>query len=257
MNVRMMSFCLLLLLVLVIFGCSPSGDNKNTRQSPESMDVDRGFHELETNFGEGTLNPITCGRELLKKIERIPWPDERRHCLERFGDLILSAELGNGTYRERYLHLGVLEELHFLVANSNCGLPLDKRLEFRLAFLERIRREIVHPLPGPERDGHPPGLFITEDVFLKNLRDAYDLHLRWLEESFNRHAARELPPDACARLRAKIEASIGRRIRTDEEILRDRLRRPRAADTPPNRPGNASFLVTTSRSPLRSRESSP
>ena len=235
MNVRMMSFCLLSL--LVVFGCSPSGDNKNTRQSSESMDVDRGFHELETNFWEGTLNPITCGRELLKKIERIPWPDERRHYLERFGDLILSSELGNGTYRERYLHLGVLEELHFLVANSNCGLPLDKRLEFRLAFLERIRREIAHPLPGPERDGHPPGLFITEDVFLKNLRDAYDLHLRWLEESFNRHAARELPPDACARLRAKIEASIGRRIRTDEEILRDRLRRPRAADTPPNRPG--------------------
>ena len=99
MNVRMMSFCLLSL--LAVFGCSPSGGNKNTRQSPESMDVDRGFHELETNFWEGTLNPITCGRELLKKIERIPWPDERRHCLERFGDLILSAELGNGTYRER------------------------------------------------------------------------------------------------------------------------------------------------------------
>ena len=50
MNVRMMSFCLLSL--LVVFGCSPFGDNKNTRQSPESMDVDRGFHELETNFGK-------------------------------------------------------------------------------------------------------------------------------------------------------------------------------------------------------------
>ena len=237
MNVRMMSFYLLSLLVLVVFGCSPAGDNKNARQSPESMDVERGFHELKANLLDGPLNPITCGRDLLKKIERIPRPDERRHHLERFGDLILSAELGNGTYRERYLHLGVLEELHFLVANSNCGLSLDKRLEFRLAFLERIRREIAHPLPGPERDRHPPGLFITEDVFLKNLRDSYDLHLRWLEEAFNRHAPRELPPDACARLRAKIEAAIGRRIRTDGEILRDRLRRPREADTPSNRPG--------------------
>lgn len=161
MNVRVLFFCLLSL--FVVFGCFPSGDNQNTRRSPESIDVDRDFHELKANLLDGPLNPITCGRELLKKIERIPQPDERRYYLERFGDLILSTELGNGTYRERYLHLGVLEELHFLVANSNCGLPLDKRLEFRLAFLERIRREIAHPLPRPERDRHPPGLFITEE----------------------------------------------------------------------------------------------
>ena len=216
---------------VAFYGCSPSA-------SPTTgMDAD--FVELARRIQIPSVEAVPLGDQIGEKIVRIADTSERDACLEKFGDAILSVSFEADDYIVRNWQLGAVEELlrSYSRTLNRCGISLEKDLEFRLAFLERIRREIAHPLPGPERDRHPPGLFITEDVFLKNLRDSYDLHLRWLEEAFNRHAPRELPPDACARLRAKIEAAIGRRIRTDGEILRDRLRRPREADTPSNRPG--------------------
>ena len=151
MNVRMMSFCLLSL--LAVFGCSPSGDNKNTRQSPESMDVDRGFHELETNFWEGTLNPITCGRELLKKIERIPWPDERRHCLEL-------EPIGNATFILEYS-----KNCIFWWRTRTAVFPLTKDLSSVLRFWNGSGGRLSIPCRGRRGTGIHRGSSLRRTCF--------------------------------------------------------------------------------------------
>ncbi len=198
-------------------GCSPS----NVNETPFEDD----FREMSRVIGMGS----SCGRSVYSlggRIAALPDMSERRRCIERIKGIFLAPETERADYnlmRNRSGGRNALVGLCMDVARR-CGLPFPELLEIRMAFIDWLkaeRRRIVDSGVSPD-DGRRLGLHITAGCYLGDLGSLYFINLWRLELQFDEEAERECRPDELKRLRARLEAFLGRPVRTREQILHDR-----------------------------------
>lgn len=196
-------------------GCSPSDVHK----TPFEDD----FREMESALAVGR----GCwSYSLGERIAALPDEDVRRRCLERYRGIALTPETERADYNLMRNRSGGREGLvePWLDAARRCGVSFSERMEFRMAFIDWLKAErsrIVDSGVSPD-DGRKPGLHITAGCYLEGLGRLYFHNLWQLELQFDEEAERECRPDELKRLRARLEAFLGRPVRTRDQILHDR-----------------------------------
>ena len=211
-------------------GLSVSVNSRQEAQRTQTLDSKLSHFKKGLESEEGW--PITFGGQILEEIVCMSNAQERVFCLGRFRKTFLSAEFSGNDYRMLSIQLGALETLQvfYLSALFRCGGGVEKNLEFRLDFLKWLRGEMKRE-SEVESDDDPrrPGLHVSRGMYQSSLRDTYDICLRELEERFNDYGAKMMSPDRVEEARRQIEAFVGRPIRTNAQILHDRMNRPRPA----------------------------
>ena len=211
-------------------GLSGPGNSKQEAQRSQTLDAKLRHFKRGLESEEGW--PITFGGQLLEEIVGMSNAQERVSCLDRFRKTYLSTEFSGNDYRMLSIQLGALDTLQdfYLSALFRCGGGLEEEIGFQLDFLKWLRREIERE-SGVESDDDPsrPGLQVPRDMYQSSLTHTYDTRLREIEKMFNDHGAKMMPPDRVEEVRRKIEAFVGRPIRTNAQILHDRMNRPRPA----------------------------
>ena len=66
---------------------------------------------------------------------------------------------------------------------------------------------------------------LTGEDYVHSLRGKYDLSVSDVERAFNRDAQTILSPERASVIQTKLEDVLGRPIRSDEDIARDRQRK--------------------------------
>lgn len=229
---------LVALSLAAILGCSPSSDPENARRdsdlqkknivSENSTNLDSEFGELSKLLDEGNGRSISKGKTICEKIALTSDKMERAKWLEKFRSTLLSFRPEGSDYQKLCNQLHSIEELHFLFLCSlfRCGGDLETSMTSRLDFLKWLKRERSRQSTiKPEDERKLSGLHITAEAYLTTLDQTYNRNLRWLEENFNDHVAKELPSEVAARIKEEVEMFIGRRIRSSADILRDRMMR--------------------------------
>lgn len=241
------TFLLFLILLLneflLVLGCSPD-DSSGIRapvttpaeaKTASELDGRLGhkFMELAESFGAGDGSPISKGEEIVEEIGGIADPMRRKNYLERFRRTILSIQFDDFDYIKLINGITSMERLHlqYVSALSRCGGSLEDDFMFRLDFLKWLRREMARPLM-PEQRSERHGLFVSKERYQKYVQNRYELNVGWLEETFNDCVMRKLPEESADRVRRQIEDFLKRRIRTDEEIRRDRRERRQRSPIP-------------------------
>jgi len=217
-----------LALFCVLQGCCPSGKNDTVQDSGniKVLEDDVGVDTLAMNYKDVNVNPLGIGRELADRIIRIKDLAKRKKELGRYGDMLLSVDVP-GDYRVKYERFSRLVDLHeiYLDALYRCGVSLESQIDFRLAFLEKIRREIgfqEKKLVGAEFASVAEEAMV--EYYLSGLRQSLDVYLWRLESYYNTHVVNVADMYVEKQIRIKIEKAIGRQIRTEEEIRLDRRR---------------------------------
>lgn len=231
---------LVLLGLTIALGCTRETESGgglpvsvNSRQEAQrTQTLDSKLRHFKKGLESEEGWPITFGGQILEEIVGMSNTQERVSCLGRFRKTFLSAEFSGNDYRMLSIQLGALDTLQefYLSALFRCGGRLEQNLVFRLDFLKWLRREIERE-SGVESNDDPrrPGLHVPRDMYQFSLTHAYDTRLRELEERFNDYGAKMMPPDRVEEVRRQIEAFVGRPIRTNAQILHDRMNWPRPA----------------------------
>ena len=231
---------LVLLGLMIALGCTREtesggglpGPENSKREAQRTQTLDAKLRHFKRGLESEEGWPITFGGQLLEEIVGMSNAQERVSCLDRFRETFLSAEFSGNDYRMLSIQLGALDTLQdfYLSALFRCGDGLEQNLVFRLDFLKWLRREMARE-SGVESDDDPrrPGLHVSRDMYQSSLRDTSDIRLRELENKFNDYGAKMMPPDRAEEVRRQIEAFVGRPIRTNAQILHDRMNRPRPA----------------------------
>lgn len=225
--------------VIFCMGCSPASDSghphsnsahRTGKSCPDPIsDLDADFTELLRRFEDGDGGAITQGGVIVEKIVHISGARERTEGLKKFRDILLSIQFGGDDYQKLSGQFFALKELQslYLGALFRCGGEIEQNVASRLAFLKWLKMELTRQSKMPPDDEKRyMGVHVSGDMYLAHVKQAYDLNLRWLEETFNNHVVKKLSEVEVDEIRKEIEAFIGRKIRTNEEILRDRRARP-------------------------------
>lgn len=227
---------LLLAGIAFAIGCSPDGHSNADSHTAHRLEghvanlvsgLDRSLKDLIGSFEAGDGRPISKGEQILEEIVDIRDPATRTNCLEHFRRTMLGIQFDGANYIKLSNGISSMERLHlyYLSALFRSGGNLEQDIAFRLDFLKWLMREMERP-HVPDSGRRHPGIHVSMETYIKCLRNTYSLHLRLLEEAFNDHVLTELSKETANCIRRQIEGFIGRRIRTNEEILRARRAKP-------------------------------
>ena len=214
-------------------GCETKIKDTNTGRIAEgTFDLDSELKNLQGCFTEGDVSPITRGGDILEMIVNRSDVTNRLDSLGKFRVALLGLEFTGNDYRKLSTQLVAMEELKavYLEALFRCGGDLGLDVGFRLDFLKWLRRETARESGVESSDDlSRPGIHVTRDRYQSRLKYTFDRHLRELEGIFNDHCSKRMTPEEFEGVRRKIEAFVGRPIRTNAQILHDRMNRPRPA----------------------------
>ena len=233
---------LVLLGLAIILGCTRESEFENGQsvnpdsriglEARQAQTLETRLMDFKNSLETEEGRPLSLGEEILEGIVGMSNAQERASCLDRFRTTILSVEFSGNDYRKLRSQLGSAERLQisFLSALFRCGGGLDEDVVFRLDFLKWLRREIDRVSRMASDDERIIlGVHVTRDGYQFGLKNVFDLCLREIEEEFNNHCVKKMPPDRVEEVRRQIEAFVGRPIRTNAQILHDRMNRPRPA----------------------------
>jgi len=213
------------LIMFAVGGCSPSSSPPRQREDLDSVrEIKDGLDELANQLSDPNTNSWELGNSVADKIACVTEDRDRRDCLSRLENVVLSAKVEGRNYAEKRMKFSEVRALHNIYCNLlvRCHEESGRGIQARLAFLDRMRRDLGQEVSAVPEDTRSGGLHWSKEMYYDSLRNDYDLHMRWLEEFFNRLGTNAVSYDVREKLRMQIEKAIGRRIRTKEEIRRDR-----------------------------------
>ena len=239
-QIRSCTFFPGILLGLFLCGCSPA----EIPATQKTALIDPEISELKVLLGMRSETPIDQARRIFEQIEKNGDDHERAFSLKKVEGLILATDFSVGKPQKRLSRLRDVEAIHRLYceALARSHISLEEQILCRFIFWKRLcdeRNRAKNSATDEEDDLKRPGLHVPTKFYLDWLDWTCPYHLQQAETYFNVNSS-SVPEKAQRRLRQKIENLIGRRIRTDEEILRDWRRRQadsRRNSNPTDTPG--------------------
>jgi len=211
-------------------GCTPSHDSKDNENMTENCAVTINaltikIDELASQIKKPSPDIWKVGDEVGTCISKIQDLRDRRDFLARFRHVVLTTPCDDEDILNRERQRSAVEKLgySYLYALKLSRTPVEEALDFQLAFVERVKMEIMElNVVSNDVVDVRMGVHWASDMYLNALKYEYDCCVRRLEEMFNEYSSTISRDGSASEIRQKIERSIGRRIRTDEEIRGDR-----------------------------------
>ncbi|MGN0853543.1 MAG: hypothetical protein ACI4Q3_09230 [Kiritimatiellia bacterium] len=226
--------------LVALSGCSPSVEqaecSTDGRKGGErarlngGLDISQDLDDFSQSFDCGDGTPSRRGKAILEKIVNFPDVIGRTNGLAQFRKAVFAIEFSGSNYIKLSNGLGSMESLQspYLSAAYQCGCGLDEDMGYRIDFLKWLKREMARPMGVGtnyiERRLGPcvSRLSVSRETYQKALRDSYKLRLYWMEEAFNCGSTHPAYSNEIDAVQLQLEAFLGRPIRTNEELRRDR-----------------------------------
>lgn len=223
-----MKIIALIFLSLSLCGCA---DHKE--QDPQLV----GINEKISSFMQpyGVTNRFSeRGQSLRIEIGKIADPTNRRACIDRWVDELLSYDVGKEDFYYRGQSITAIRRLIFYGVHNaqfSAGESPEKMWDTYLrtvSWLHSQLERLVKDCPPTGMDGICITNDVQDDVFTKwvncyNLcASDYDVTLQKLEcNEFERWRYRGVSQETCDRLLKQLELFLGRPVRTPEQCRKD------------------------------------
>ena len=209
--------------------------------SPVERSLYADMERVSAGLCDEAFDAGAFGMSLGQRIAQLHDQDAARGFLLKFEGNMRDFHIAATRFNDRKRQLAKLRSMLGWIGHGihENGGPEEWAWNMRILGLEVMAKEIAWAKSGKAKDEwheqrRGPLLFatgMTADRYAHSLQDDYELAVRDLEKSFNEKASSEIPEESIAPIRAHFEKAMGRPIRTDEEIRRDRERKIEKART--------------------------
>ena len=226
---------LVLVLGLVALGCGEKGGYIASGRSPKAVVeaavtlelVEVGLDKICQVYESEQNGRAVCDMDGFSLIARLTNNEERVACTRYFINRLMSLKLEHLSYNRQ---ADVFDFARRAVDGARVNLPRDdagweerydlelKLLDWRKSHIERVK----HKQPPEPRPGN-----LKDECELSGWRmiyyggiEEYEASLRNMERLFP-YAKRQMSEDAWNRIKSKIEAHLGRQMRTAAQIRAD------------------------------------
>lgn len=209
------------------------GCRRSASPAERSLFVD--IERMSDCLCDETFDARIFGTSLGQRMAQLQDQDAEGRSLLKFKEAVRSFAVTATNFSGRLRQLTALRSMLGWAGDGirNSGGTEELVWEMRILGIEAMQKEIAWANSGNAKDEchrltQGPILIATvkpAKSYLRSLQGDYDLAVRGLEKSFNDNVSKELPEERVSSMRARFEKAIGRPIRTNEEIRRDRERK--------------------------------
>ncbi len=220
-------------MVVIGWMCGCTADDSDTNKSLIA-DIKR----IPSCLRDKSIDITKFGVSLGRRLSNIEETKKLAEAMLVLKDSIRAFNTGVNGFLERKRLIGVLD---CLIGGINLGIYQNSGdvaicWDMRILKIKIMQEEIAWGEANRTKaDWYPPicqtrGPYIsvtglTGETYVHSLRSKYDLSVSDMERAFNRDVQTILSPEQVSAIRTKLEDVLGRPIRSDEEIARDRQRK--------------------------------
>ncbi len=226
----------LMVVAVAIFAWGPCGCSANDAQEIKSLDADIG--RIQSCLHDDSFDIDKFGYSLGQRLASVKATNSLSSVMCKLRDSILSLKIDSDKFSERKR----LRESTYRLIGGVCfgivqnGGDYEVCWDMRILRLKVMQDEIAWGESNrAKEEWYPPncqtrGPFVsvmglTGEDYVHSLRGKYDLSVSDVERAFNRDAQTILSPERASVIQTKLEDVLGRPIRSDEDIARDRQRK--------------------------------
>lgn len=235
------AFCVALSLAVLGCGEREVAVRRTSAECPRAMDapagvsvasVKRGLDAIVGVYESEPLGAVSCGMDGVGLIRCLSNPEDRRACAGYFADRLLSVRIAHLSWRRQAEVIGfVVKDLGSLRGVGRDGASYWRDwYDVTLRALDWQKLQILRVRPKYRLSGHEGNDPAREEelrgwraVYYGGIRN-YEAGLRTLEGLFPCRR-RQMGDEVWLEIRDKIEAWLGRPLRTDAQIRRDHKER--------------------------------
>ena len=224
------------MVAVVVFVWGPCGCSANDAQEIKSLDADIG--RIQSCLHDDSFDIDKFGYSLGQRLASVKATNSLSSVMCKLRDSILSLKIDSDKFSERKR---LLESTYRLIGGVCFGIvqnggDYEVSWGMRILRLKVMQDEIAWGESNrAKEEWYPPncqtrGPFVsvmglTGEDYVHSLRGKYDLSVSDMERAFNRETQTILSPEQASAIQKKLEEVLGRPIRSDEEIARDRQRK--------------------------------
>ena len=226
----------LMVVAVTIFAWGPCGCSANDAQEIKSLDADIG--RIQSCLHDDSFDIDKFGYSLGQRLASVKATNNLNTVMCKLRDSILDLQIDTDKFSERKR----LRESIYRVIGGVClgivqnGGDYEVCWNMRILRLKVMQDEIVWGESNKAKEEWNPPICqarvpfvsvmgLTGETYVHSLRSKYDLSVSDVERVFNRDAQTILSPEQVSAIRTKLEGVLGRPIRSDEDIARDRQRK--------------------------------
>ena len=224
------------MVAIVILAWEPCGCSANDAQEIKSLNADIG--RIQSCLHDDSFDSAKFGYSLGQRFASVKATNSLNAVVCKLRDSILNLKIDADKFSERKR---LRESIYRLIEGVCFGIvqnggDFEVCWNMRILKLKVMQNEIAWGESNKTREEWCPSICqtrggfvsvmgLTGETYVHSLRNNYDLSVSDVERAFNRDAQTILSPEQVSAIRTKLEGVLGRPIRSDEDIARDRQRK--------------------------------
>ena len=214
----------------------PCGCSANDAQEVKSLNADIG--RIQSYLHDDSFDSAKFGYSLGQRLASVKATNSLCTVMCKLRDSMLYLKIDTDKFTERKrLH----ESIYRLIGGVCFGIMQnggnhEACWDIRILKLKVMKNEIAwgesnkakeewNPPIGKTRGPFVSVMGLTGETYVHSLRGNFDLSVSDMERTFNKDVQTILSPEQVSAIRTKLEGVLGRPIRSDEDIARDRQRK--------------------------------
>ena len=214
------------LAILILVGVFSTIDGCR-KEDRAVLEVERDMQEALERLATPHPDSLLFGNRLAVKISQLPDRRQREKYRDMFEKIVFSTRFSSENYLCRVQQLNVFCELagNCVYTRQLLGEDVSSCVKTRLKVLERLSREWRHLGENwGGRGGEVLGIHLTAEGYAESVKKNLDKLAERFERVFN-EMGQELAESQRAAIRKEFASIMGRSLRTEDEIVRDRQRK--------------------------------
>ena len=224
------------MVAVVVFVWGPCGCSANDAQEIKSLDADIG--RIQSCLHDDSFDIDKFGYSLGQRLASVKATNNLNTVMCKLRDSILDLKIDTDKFSERKR---LRESIYRLIGGVCFGIVQNGGgheicWDMRILRLKVMQDEIAWGESNKAKEEWNPPICqarvpfvsvmgLTGETYVHSLRSKYDLSVSDMERAFNRDTQTILSPEQVSVIRTKLEDVLGRPIRSDEDIARDRQRK--------------------------------
>ena len=224
------------MVAITVLAYEPCGCSANDAQENKSLNADIG--RIQSCLHDDSFDIAKFGYSLGQRLASVKATNSLCTVMCKLRDSILDLKIDTDKFTERKRRL---ESIYRLIGGVCFGIMQnggdhEACWDMRILKLKVMQNEIAwgesnkvkeewNPPTCQTRGSFASVIGLTGTTYVHSLRGNYDLSASDMERVFNKDAQTVLSPEQVSVIQTKLENVLGRPIRSDDEIARDRQRR--------------------------------
>ena len=224
------------MVAITVLAWGPCGCSANDAQEVKSLNADIG--RIQSCLHDDSFDIAKFGYSLGQRLASVKATNSLCTVMCKLRDSILDLKIDADKFTERKR---LLESIYRLIGGVCFGIVQnggdhEACWDMRILKLKVMQNEIAwgesnkakeewNPPIYQTRGGFVSVIGLTGETYVHSLRGNYDLSVSDMERTFNKDVQTILSPEQASVIQVKLEDVLGRPIRSDEDIARDRQRK--------------------------------